>query len=363
MSKFSLLTVVIVVWTLPLNAQGPDNRLFAGFQYHQQKLWSHRPEIEPYTGKLVHSYEMILGFKASGEKAWHQLYNNPAYGLGFFYSNLGFPDVLGEVRSGFLFFEVPLGNHHLIKRRINMSLGLSRLSQFYDPITNPENRFIGTPWNVHFNFKYGLRLILANRIELLPGVSFTHYSNGAYKMPNRGLNLFDLNLGMRVYAAAQPRSETSAKGPYEVTGGDKQRFLLFYGTGLMQRDIGDPHYRAHTFSLAFDERTGPRCRWGVGLEVFYDEHARDLAVEQLMHPDFGDMIRAGGYVSHELIFNRMSLLFNLGAYVYYGQKPARPIYKRAALRYDLGHGLFAHFGIKAHEGRADHMEWGLGIAL
>lgn len=344
-------------------AQGAVNRMFAGFQYHHQRLWAHRPEIDPYNDNYIQSFELILGIRSSGKHHWQQLYNSPSYGLGFFYSDLGHPDVLGEVMSGFVFFEVPLGERQIIKRRLNTALGVSRLSQFYNPDSNPENQFIGTPWNIHFNIKYGLVINIAGQLQILPGVSFTHYSNGAYKKPNRGLNLFDANVGVRFYLSNQGSFSLPVRDDILSTWPGDQRFLVLYSTGLMQRDIDDPHYRAHTLSFAVDEQTGPRSRWGVGLEIFYDDHAKDLAREVDLQAGFSTFVRAGVFVSHEIMINNLSLHMGLGTYVYRGQETERPVYKRVALRYNLGYGLYSHFGIKAHQGRADHMEWGLGIAL
>ncbi len=346
-----------------LYARDHRGRLFFGTQYHHQYLWAHREEMRPHLGNPVHAFELNLGWQTSGDMQWHRAYNMPSLGLGFFYADLGNPDVFGDVRSGFIYMDFIMGKTASVQRRFKVSLGLSNFSEYYDAETNPENEFIGTRWNVHVNFNYKFHYRISQHVELTPGVSFTHFSNGAYQKPNRGLNLFDVNLGLRYNLGAseetfQPTHDDNLEWPV-----GEQRLLTSYAIGFMQRNIGDPHYQAHTLTLNLLKRGSYRSRWGLGADFFYDEHAKEWVRLQQEQTSFADYVRAGGFVSYDLVFDRLSLLLNLGVYYYYGYEPENPVYKRIGLRYFITSNVLAHMALKAHFGRADYVAWGLGYAL
>ncbi len=364
MFRFGHLFFTLMLFLFPqaLFSGGNYSHMFVNAQYHYRYIWPHRPELKEHARKPARAIEFQLGWKTSGVQKWHEYYNLPSYGFGFSFTDLGNPEVLGEVRSGFMFMEFVLGQTASLKRNFRVNLGLSHFNTYYDPEENPENHFIGTPWNGHFNMNYLLSFRIAENLFLLPGASFTHFSNGAYRKPNRGINMFDVNLGLR-YRFGEDGPAISLAGIYEYEPREEQLLLVTYSVGLMQRDIGDPTYMARTLTVNPVIQKKNRSRWGLGIDLFYDDHAREQADAADENAGYLDYLRTGGFVSCDIVFNRLSLLINLGTYLYYGYEPINPIYKRIGLRYTTNSGLLAHLGLKAHSGRADYVEWGLGYAF
>ncbi len=346
-----------------MHASGNRHEVLFGGQYHFQYIWPHRTDLAPYAENKVTSFEVNLGLRTSGKNHWHQLYNRPAYGIGFSYFDLGNPDVLGIVRSGFAFLEVPLGQSGFQKRRFKLSVGLSHFDTYYHPRFNPENRFIGTPWNLHFNLNYAWLFYLGNHLEISPGVAFTHFSNGAARAPNRGLNLFDANIGLRfMFGHGNPGMYVPEN--YHVPApGARQNLFITYSVGQMQRENEDHIYRARTISLNTTIRKGMRMRWGVGLDFVYDDHSRQQVSMMGDIDGFMDYVTACGFVSGDIVFNRLSIMLNLGTYLYYGYEPEKLLFSRIGLRYFSSLGILAHLALKSHDGRADYVEWGLGYGF
>ncbi len=307
--------------------------------------------------------ELNLGRQTSGNLPWHRMYNLPTYGLGVAFTDLGNPEILGEVRSGFLFMEFMFGEMQRNHRRLKVSLGLANFSTYHDPEDNPENRVIGTPWNVHFNLNYKMSWLLGDNMRLLTGVSFTHFSNGAYRKPNRGLNLLDANIGLRYRLGDANFITLSDDAAYKVDYEETQNLLVTYSAGLMERTVGDPTYIARSLTVNQTIRKKFRTRWGVGLDLFYDDHAKEQMRKQQDDTHYFDYMRIGGFASCDIVFNRLSLLMNLGTYLYYGYDPVGSIYKRIGLRYHTRPGILGHMALKAHSGRADYIEWGIGYAF
>ncbi len=339
-----------------------SGQLFAGGQYHLMRIWPHHPDMRPHTGAYGHGLEMVVGVQSRGENRWERLYNLPSYGVGFFYGELGNPGVFGQARSGFLFLEMVTAEGFPGERRIKYSLGLAHLSEYYNPPHNTGNEFIGTPWNVHFNLNYSLSVALGEHIRLRPGLSFSHFSNGAYKKPNRGLNILDVNLGVN-YHPGTSQWEDPLPGHPDEPAPPRQQWLWIYSHGLMQRAPGDPRYHARTITLNYTRSSGLKNRWGGGVDIFWDDHAREETASQTHHMHFYDYMRTGLFVSHDILFGRLSVLINLGTYVYAGHEPDQPLYQRIGLRVALGRHIVANLSLKARFLRADYAELGLGLAF
>lgn len=361
--KLLLPLFLILLIASYVNAGGNHDHMFFSAQYHYQYIYPHRPGLKVHGKNPARMVKLSLGLQTSGKQEWHRIYNYPAYGMGFAFTDLGNPEVLGEVRSGFMFMEFMFGQLQQNHRRMKVSLGLAYFDTHYDPKELPENLFIGNPWNVHFNLNYQWSFRIGQQLRLTPGLSFTHYSNGAYRKPNRGLNLFDVQLGLRYRFGDDDFITVSGDNAYDLTYQENQKLFLTYSVGLMEREIGDPTYIARTLSLNQTIRKHFRTRWGVGLDVFYDDHAKEQMRER--HDDTGyvDYMRLGGFASCDIVFNRLAVMLNLGTYLYYGYDPLTSIYQRVGLRYLTPSGLVGHLALKAGAGRADYVEWGLGYAF
>lgn len=364
MNAYFYLTFWVIVFVFPLPANGKNHQyMFFTGQYHYQYIWPHRPDLKLHAQNPAKSFEIQLGWRTSGAQQWHRTYNMPSYGIGFFATDLGNPKVLGEVRSGFLFMEFLFGGRWLNEQTFKISLGLSHFNTYHHPENNPENRFIGTPLNVHFNMNYSWLFYVNDHISLAPGFSFTHFSNGAYKKPNRGLNLFDVNMALRYRLDRDDRAGTPLEKSDERPDVRENILFLTYSLGMMQRDIGDPMYRARTLSLNQTLRRSLRARWGIGFDLFYDDHAKEQIRQTKEETTVTDYTRIGGFASCDVVINRLSVMFNLGTYFYYGYDPLHSVYKRVGLRYVTRSGVTGHIGLKAHDGRADYVEWGIGYGF
>lgn len=345
------------------HAESRHQHFFVSGQYHYQYIWKHFAGMGDEINNPARSFEINLGWKTSGASLWHKLYNNPSYGFGFYFCDLNNPEIYGEVRSGFMFMEFPFRERKHRQGKMKVSLGLSFFNRYHHPVDNPLNINIGNSVNAHFNLNYSWYFHINNNLLFAPGISFTHFSNGAYKKPNRGFNLLDVNLALR-FRTSPPVKDDSAKKHFDETfTGRKQRLFLVYSFGFMQREPGDPTYMARTLSLNHTVQTGFRGRWGIGMDLEYDDHTREIIRETKEKTDYSDYFRLTAFASHDILFDRLALMLNLGTYLHYELKPSTMIIMRIGLRYSLGSKLSAQVALKAHGGRADHVQWGIGYAF
>ena len=118
--------------------------------------------------------------------------------------------------------------------------------------------------------------------------------------------------------------------------------------------------------MYINKRLNQKSALNIGADGFYNTALKyvirqDPDIDSLHIPDFK---RAGLTFGHELFISRISLLTQLGVYVYnpYQKVDAR-IYQRWGLKYYFSRKLFATMLLKTHFGTADCVEWGLGVRL
>lgn len=365
MRKYLFFSIVVITLVPCGKAISQENHqyMFISAQFHGQYIWRHYEDMVKDINNPAHSFEVNLGWKTAGAAPWNSLYNYPSYGFGFFYSNLNNPELFGVARSGFLFMEFPFGQKRFIDHRMKVSVGLAHLSTYYDPDDNPNNLNIGSPVNLHFNLNYSWFFPVSDRILLAPGLSFTHFSNGAFKKPNRGINLLDVNLAIR-YQGDDRFLNVPAKDQIRPQWpGNQHRTYVHLSGGVMQRFIDDPDYKVFTLSVNHALQTGPGARWGVGLDFTYDDHSKERIDRKKENPAFVDYMRLGAFASHDIVFDRMSVVLNLGGYLYYGYEPDSRLYSRVGLRYEIGSRITTQLALKAYKLRANHLQWGLGYQL
>lgn len=365
MRSLLILLIIVLVMAPCCKAFSREDHqyMFISAQFHGQYIWRHYDAMVREVNNPAHSIEVNLGWKTAGADPWNSLYNYPSYGFGFFYNNLKNPEIFGVARSGFLFMEFPFGQKRFVDHRMKVSVGLAYLSTYYDPVENPHNLNIGSPLNLHFNLNYSWFFSLGDRMVMAPGLSFTHFSNGAFKKPNRGINLVDVNVAIRYQGDDRIENAPAHNRTRQEWLENKHRTYVLFSGGVMQRFIDDPNYKIFTLTINHALQTGPGARWGVGLDFTYDDHSKERIDRQKDNPAFVDYMRVGAFASHDIIFDRMSVLLNLGGYLYYGYKPDSRIYPRIGLRYEIGSRMTAQLALKSYRLRANHVQWGLGYEL
>jgi hypothetical protein len=68
-------------------------------------------------------------------------------------------------------------------------------------------------------------------------------------------------------------------------------------------------------------------------------------------------------VGHELFINRLSVLVQLGYYVYYPFEFEGRVYNRVGIKRYFGSNWFGAISLKSHGAKAEAIEFGVGIRL
>ncbi|TVQ88862.1 MAG: hypothetical protein EA393_08145, partial [Bacteroidetes bacterium] len=141
--------------------------------------------------------ERIRGFEANawfGESSSESI-NRPKLGAGYFFSNLGNHEVLGNIHSLYMSILYPVYTGRL-SVEFNSNLGIGYATKPHDPENNPNNKAIGSRLNFYGQLSFTGRVPLGDsRWVFRPGVSFHHVSNGTVVAPNSGINKLTFHAG------------------------------------------------------------------------------------------------------------------------------------------------------------------------
>ena len=328
--------------------------------YHYGFIMPHLSAIEYLVDGHPNAFEVKVGKEVAGNLLWEQLYNYPKVGLGYFLCDYKNPDILGFEHGLYSFINVPLtGRNKRFGLNAEMDFGVSYLTKTFNIETNYKNIAIGTHANVFFKLGGNTRIQLTDKLELINGLYFSHCSNGRVKEPNLGINVVTTSAGLLYYFNSQRNKKYT---PPPVLN----RYFTYSAVacgGFKQWRRHDQNiYFAYSIAINAERRLNHLERLGIGLDLFYDQSIGTTLeyYDENKQATTGDLFRSGFHVSHDLIYNRLELVFNAGYYFYTKYVEITSIYSRLGLRYQASEHLLFNFTLKSHFAQADFVEWGIG---
>jgi len=350
--KYLIFIIVFARYENLLTAQfAKEKNLFLESNFRYGFLWQHRPSLAEIIGGNIKFFDVSAGKQTYGQKIWDQLYRYPSFGIGYTYADFGNPEELGHANAVFGYFDIPFLRNKKNLFSYRLSGGLAYL--------NKGNVAIGTHLNLYFDASLIYKWYFAKRWELINAFGATHFSNGAIKMPNLGLNMFSYRLGFRYRFDAAQKEFIHIDLP-EID--KKNSISIFTAAGTKEkRPGGDIPYTVGSFSADYLRILSLKHKIGFGLDAFYDE-----SLFETMNPDStlslstSDIMRYGIHASFEAEIYKLILAIHIGTYIYANYKDDGTIYQRVALRYILTKNIYANVSLKTSKGIADYVEWGIG---
>ena len=151
-------------------------------------LAAHRAVMGHLATEHAAAIEVSYLRRGLGAKAWHDAYNKPFYGITGFFGSTGNRDLLGYYIGTYGFISYPLIQIKNYTFSGKLGAGLGYGTKVYDP----DNNILSIPVSTHFNAMVCLgvesRFFFGDN-EIVLGLDMTHFSNGATKVPNLGINL------------------------------------------------------------------------------------------------------------------------------------------------------------------------------
>ncbi|MBK6901230.1 MAG: acyloxyacyl hydrolase [Saprospirales bacterium] len=371
MRGFCLPTLILLCfWSAQLFGQRPG--FSWDFGTEQGRIFKHTKKIAfPIPD---HSYGIGLNFQYQtfGKAAWHQHQGYPLMGFGLQYYNFGDREILGNAVSFFPNLTLKILDKPRWMVHFRVGSGIAWIDRTYDRLNNPQNNSIGSQMNNTTCFRLTAGFAISPRWAVFAGGSFTHFSNGAFQMPNLGINIPAVSASLRytpqpVEKEEYVRWEESKRPPGRF--GVQGYFSLAYKETSFP---GAAKWPVYAGSLAGIYRISKVQNLLIGGEYEYyqsvfvfSRHTFSAASSEQARRQ---ATRLGVFLANEWQFGNTGLLVQLGYYVNPNNNPTPfPVYNKLGLRYYLrpivrsGVQFYGGVYLKSHIITADYISIGIGI--
>ncbi len=364
----------VLLLTLSLSCfsqQESNNHFSLQLDYFYGQVIKHKDKISHLAISLPRGI-MINYTKKSENTRAKKRFNYPEYGFSFVYHDFQNP-ILGEAYAlniNYTFYFGDKTKKNLFYLRLGQGIAYNTLPFHRD--TNNKNIALGSHLLANTTIDFNYRRQLSKALDAHLGFILNHYSNGAIKSPNVGLNLFSLNTGLSYHFDHENPIDYSAepRDDVELIDDEPIRLNLQFSGGLNSTtNIGGKQFPYYIGTVYADKRLNSKSIVQFGSEIFFSNYIKELIrFNAIAFPEKGldasaDYKRISLIIGHELDLNNFSILTQLGYYVYYPYPVDKRYYERIGVKKYFGDKWFATASIKAHLFLAESIDLGLGIRL
>lgn len=334
------------------------------------------------SGQPINSYHAAaieLGFQTNGTKSWHHAWNMPSIGIGFYTADFFNDEELGKPAAIYAFFNNTLKQWDRFGIHFEGGAGLTFNWKPYDPEINPANVAIGSYNTVYLDFGLKAQWLLGKNFQLDLAYTFTHFSNGATKLPNMGINMTGPKVSLAYHFKGnqpvfyEPTFEEFVKKNEFVADLKVSTKQVKFDTSITQLSTQylGINYNVYGLSIGYLRYPTEKWKYGAGLETAYDASA--TAQLDVVDGEYNPVETApkyhwnvSAYISGQMVLGKTSIFADLGYYILReeipGQTPA--FFQRFGVRIDVFKGIQIGGALRAYNfGIADYIEWSIGYKL
>jgi hypothetical protein len=317
--------------------------------------------------------------QTDGDKMWQQKFGNPSYGAGVY-----MPDFLENKEFGhpvvvYGIFRGAIKKWKKVEWQYEWGGGFAFNWKPFSVADNYLNPSLGSSTSIYINVGTRLQYQIGKHFDLALGANFNHFSNGALKMPNKGLNVFSPKLSLTYNLDERNPAKTDSVhsrydkyGTWEIAafGGVKNVMYKGYDVDLAKRYEGF-YFPAYGVETVYHRQISFKSAFGLGIGIHYDGE-----YNYSIHAENGELYKKKNFKNEKLLLNifpsyrlmigDFSVNVQPGFYLF-KQKNESDIpwfYQRLGFQYQLSKKLFVSVGIRAYDFHvADFIEWKLGYAI
>lgn len=324
------------------------------------------------------TFSLKLSKQTTGHKLWEQLYKYPNWGLGVYVADFHNPEEIGVPIAFYGFFNAPFKRWE--KWSINYELGFGATFNWksFNPVTNQYNIAIGAGESFLIDAGINLKYNLTEKVELITGFSLTHFSNGALKKPNMGINTIAPKIGLKynfydrfVYKKQEvPEYRSKNEWLFSAFGGVKNVILDTLNIDIFEKYEG-VFFPVFGLTGVYNRQISYMSKLGLGMTFSYDGSVNaQIAIDENdlepVNGSLGDKIQVSIYPSYELVINKLSLVLQPAFYIYRrkfkNQSPC--FHQRIGIKYFVTENLFAGIILRDYAFHvSDYIEWTLGYRI
>lgn len=127
----------------------PNTNFFEA-RYQKGFIYNHATAIKKLNKGNISAIDINYGWQTKGNSTWQQLYRYPKAGVGFYYSMLNYPEILGNGLALYGFINIPLLEYRdKIVFSYHTAFGSTYVTKVYDLEAPVQNEAYSTHFNIY----------------------------------------------------------------------------------------------------------------------------------------------------------------------------------------------------------------------
>ena len=366
-----VLSLLFLLTINTLSAKSNDTIIDKNFQIEFRASYGfmicHHPDMAYFKAHFP-LFEFSVQQATTGRKIWQERANYPAVGITLLYSNLGGFKEVGEVYAAYPYLSFNCLKSQKNQLNLKIGIGLGILTKHFDAKTNPRNTFIASYANAAINLTAEYNIFITNRLSLAAFVGFTHFSNGARKAPNKGINVAHAGINAKYFInTPKPRIHHDVDNQqYKPWISKNYSFYAAFTYAIKEIDnyLGyGKRFSVYNLHLNFLKRMSEMSKLGIGFDLVYD--MSDIDVLKFKEIPFTpvQIFKPGINIAYEVAFGRTSLIVNAGCHIAGREMGEGRFYQKICAKQNLSEHIFATCALVTHFGWADNFCFGLGYKI
>ena len=324
------------------------------------------------TAPNVLALNLKYGLYAKGDKWEDYYFGMPYKGIGLYKPHYSMNKEMGNPFSVFLFQGATLKEFGAgLSLNYEINLGLSFNHNHYDVNDNPSFEALGSSVNAHLGGNLYLKKPISKWFDLRLGVDILHFSNGARRTPNYGLNSISSFVGLAYNMTGYTRLSNMSESDFPATAFEKRTVhdISFFvtrrtlnvdttGANLRSRFV-ETSFKVVGLNYAYMWQNSRRFLWGPSMELQYDEGNGVSVVGDISgrSGEYKEIVKLGSLserlslglsMKGEFKMQGFSVFGNLGYEVFPGHKKDKRLYQIYGVKVYLFEGLSSSFGVKSN---------------
>ncbi len=326
----------------------------------------------------IQAFSIKFSKQTIGEKEWEQIYKYPDYGIGLYMADFHNPEEIGFPFGIYGFFHAPFKRWEKLSFNYEIGFGATFNWRSFNPLTNSYNTSIGAGQSFLIDAGLDLQYLVTDRLRVQTGFSLTHFSNGALKSPNKGIN----SIAPRILISYRffdnpvfiekeiPKYNKNGEWIISGFGGSKNVIFNNVDIDILEKYEG-VNFPIFGLATAYNRQLSYKSKVGVGMSFTYDGSINaQVAVDnnelEAIDRPIQDQLQISIYPSYELVVHQLSLILQPSFYLY--RKKLRnqtPVFfQRIGLRYYVKDNLFVGITLRDYSFHvSDFIEWHIGYSI
>lgn len=324
-------------------------------------------------------------------KAWHTDLHNPTIGIKVFRTSFKFEDYKFQQIGSPLIVSGTYRAPFIQKNKFSFgyNFGLGAAMGWKTVWEGNDNIAIGSKTSFYIELGLNLRREINKYFDIGLNLGLTHYSNGATKLPNYGINIGNavVNLDYK-FGKKQEISIVKHKETFKPEITFDASFFMASKSTLVKEDTVFFEYSTVTAVPVYgltgvvNKDINRRNKLGIGI-TFTQNRANEMVKyqqdEEKSLPGYEvftlpiyaptsikTRTMISSYLAYELKFGNVSVLVQPSFYLYRGIKldyiPS--FYQRLGIRYNTKKNIFLGFNLRAYDYHvSDFIEWNIGYSF